>query len=243
MENYYTRLSYFSDFFAWVKISSEDPESYFSQNGELKSVLHMILWIFYKTQGSTQRYIPGSRSLDTYIWEVLKSCWTLPFVKTILLLYHSSSVPDHPLFSSIVFYNPTAQNQISTTCKEGIICVYALRNSTLTQNKQAAYLCCLYREVCSYHAVHGKVIVLCLKFHRVGVTGSNLCIAVQKQTFVVCDPVKHLHKNIKEIRKFNNLSWQKSWTSNWSYLWTQNTQSKTMKINTDALSIVSCCIF
>lgn len=51
---------------------------------------------------------------------------------------------------------------------------------------------------CSYHTVHGEVIVLCLKLHRVGVTGSNLCVAVQKQTFVVCDPVKHLQENIKE---------------------------------------------
>lgn len=111
------------------------------------------------------------------------------------------------LFSSILFYNLTAQNQISTTCKEGTICVYTLTNSTLTENKQPAHLC---REACPYHAVHGKVIVLCLKFHRVGVTGSNLCVAVQKQTFVVCDPVKHLHENIKERRKFNNLLWQKS---------------------------------
>lgn len=44
MENYYTRLSFFSELFAWVEISSEDPDSYFFPNGELKSVLHMILW-------------------------------------------------------------------------------------------------------------------------------------------------------------------------------------------------------
>lgn len=44
VENYYTRLSFFSELFAWVEISSEDPDSYFFPNGELKSVLHMILW-------------------------------------------------------------------------------------------------------------------------------------------------------------------------------------------------------
>lgn len=42
-ENYYTRLSYFSERFVWVEIYSEDPERYFFQNGELKSVLYMIL--------------------------------------------------------------------------------------------------------------------------------------------------------------------------------------------------------
>lgn len=135
-----------------------------------------------------------------------------------MLLYHSVSVPDHSLFSSIVFYNSTAQTQICTTCKEGMICVYVLTNSTITQKKQAAHLCCLCREACSYHTVHGKVIVLCLKFHRVGVTGSNLCVVVEKQTFVVCDPVKHLHENIEGRRKFVNLLWQKSWTNNVRYL-------------------------
>ena len=56
----------------------------------------------------------------------------------------------------------------------------------------------LWSEACSYHTVHGKVIVLCLKLHRMGMTGSDLCVAVQKQTFVVCDPVKHLQESIKE---------------------------------------------
>lgn len=59
----------------------------------------------------------------------------------------------------------------------------------------------LRHEVVSYHTVHGKVIVLCLKLHRVGVTGSNLCVAVQKQTFVVSNPVKHLQENIKGKKK------------------------------------------
>lgn len=44
----------------------------------------------------------------------------------------------------------------------------------------------------SYHAVHGKVVVLRLQLHRVGVAGSDLSVAVQKQALVVCDPVKHL---------------------------------------------------
>lgn len=44
----------------------------------------------------------------------------------------------------------------------------------------------------SYHAVHGKVVVLGLELHGVRVAGPNLGVAVQKQALVVCDPVKHL---------------------------------------------------
>lgn len=44
----------------------------------------------------------------------------------------------------------------------------------------------------SYHAVHSKVVVLCLKLHGVRMAGPNLGVAVQKQALVVCDPVKHL---------------------------------------------------
>lgn len=44
----------------------------------------------------------------------------------------------------------------------------------------------------SYHTVHGKVVVLCLKLHCVRMAGPNLSVAVQKQALVVCDPVKHL---------------------------------------------------
>lgn len=36
------------------------------------------------------------------------------------------------------------------------------------------------------------MIVLRLKLHGVRVAAPNLCVAVQKQAFVVCDPVKHL---------------------------------------------------
>lgn len=46
----------------------------------------------------------------------------------------------------------------------------------------------------SYHTVHSKVVVLRLKLHCVRVAGPNLSVAVQKQTFVVCDPVKHLQE-------------------------------------------------
>lgn len=44
----------------------------------------------------------------------------------------------------------------------------------------------------SYHTVHSKVVVLCLKLHRMRMAGPNLGVAVQKQALVVCDPVKHL---------------------------------------------------
>lgn len=44
----------------------------------------------------------------------------------------------------------------------------------------------------SYHAVHGKVVVLGLELHGMRVAGPNLSVAVQKQALVVCDPVKHL---------------------------------------------------
>lgn len=102
----------------------------------------------------------------------------------------------------------------------------------------------VWSEACSYHTVHGKVIVLCLKLHCMRVTGSDLRVAVQKQTFVVCDPIKHLQENIKERKKkkITNLLWQKS-HSNVRNPWTQKTEFKAMKINTDALSILSYCIF
>lgn len=58
------------------------------------------------------------------------------------LLYHSTLVLDHPLFSCTVFYEFTTQTQICKTCKEGLICVYVLTNSTLTENKEPACLCC-----------------------------------------------------------------------------------------------------
>lgn len=70
--------------------------------------------------------------------------------------------------------------------------------------KQRDNVSVLWCEAFSYHTVHGKVIVLCLKLHRVGVTGSNLCVAVQKQTFVVCNPVKHLQENIQEKKKIQS---------------------------------------
>lgn len=44
----------------------------------------------------------------------------------------------------------------------------------------------------SYHAVHGKVIVLGLKIHGMRVIVTNLSVAGQKQTFIVHDPVEHL---------------------------------------------------
>lgn len=44
----------------------------------------------------------------------------------------------------------------------------------------------------SYHAVHGKVVVLGLELHGVGVVVANFCVACQEQTLVVHDPVKHL---------------------------------------------------
>lgn len=44
----------------------------------------------------------------------------------------------------------------------------------------------------SYHTVHCKVVVLCLKLHRMRMAGPNLRVAVQKQALVVRDPVKHL---------------------------------------------------
>lgn len=69
--------------------------------------------------------------------------------------------------------------------------------------KEQIHVSVLSREVCSYHTVHGKVIVLCLKFHSMGMTGSYFCVAVQKQTFVVCDPVKHLQENITEKKNYS----------------------------------------
>lgn len=63
----------------------------------------------------------------------------------------------------------------------------------------------VWSEACSYHTVHGKVIVLRLKLHCMRVTGSDLRVAVQKQTFVVCDPIKHLQENIKEKKKKKSL--------------------------------------
>lgn len=48
-------------------------------------------------------------------------------------------------------------------------------------------------RVCvSYHAVHGKVVVLGLQLHGVGVVVANFCVACQEQTLIVHDPVKHL---------------------------------------------------
>lgn len=44
----------------------------------------------------------------------------------------------------------------------------------------------------SYHTVHSKVVVLCLKLHCMRMAGPDLSVAVQKQALVVCDPVKHL---------------------------------------------------
>lgn len=74
--------------------------------------------------------------------------------------------------------------------------------------KEQIHVSVLSSEVCSYHTVHGKVIVLCLKFHSMGMTGSYFCVGVQKQTFVVCDPVKHLQENITE-KKITHLLWNK----------------------------------
>lgn len=50
----------------------------------------------------------------------------------------------------------------------------------------------LWDLTAAYHTVHGKMIVLRLKFHGMRVAGPDLRVAVQKQAFVVSDPVKHL---------------------------------------------------
>lgn len=66
----------------------------------------------------------------------------------------------------------------------------------------AAHLCVCVCE--SYHAVHSKVVVLGLQLDSVGVVVANLCVACQKQTLVVQDPVKHLRQEDAEhthIRK------------------------------------------
>lgn len=78
-------------------------------------------------------------------------------------------------------------------------------------------------------------------------TGSYFCVAVQKQTFVVCDPVKHLQENITEKKKkITHLLWNK--LNYMQVTWEiceqrQQKESKAIKIHTDTLSPVSYCIF
>lgn len=78
-----------------------------------------------------------------------------------------------------------------------------------------------------------------------GMTGSYFCVAVQKQTFVVCDPVKHLQENITE-KKITHLLWNK--LNYMQVTWEiceqrQQKESKVIKIYTHTLSPVSYCIF
>lgn len=58
----------------------------------------------------------------------------------------------------------------------------------------------------SYHAVHGKVVVLGLQLHSVGVVVADLRVACQEQTLVVHDPVEHLRQTDRKIGQINNSS-------------------------------------
>lgn len=51
------------------------------------------------------------------------------------------------------------------------------------------------KDQSSHHAVHGKVVVLGLQLHGVGVVVADLSVSSQKQPFVVHDPVKHLQRH------------------------------------------------
>lgn len=44
----------------------------------------------------------------------------------------------------------------------------------------------------SYHAVHGKVVVLGLQLYSMLVVPSDLCVTGEKKALVVQDPVEHL---------------------------------------------------
>lgn len=46
----------------------------------------------------------------------------------------------------------------------------------------------------THHGVHGEVVVLRLKVHSVLVAHANLSVALQKQLFIVTDPVEHLQR-------------------------------------------------
>lgn len=50
-------------------------------------------------------------------------------------------------------------------------------------------------KTASYHAVHSEVVVLCLQLDSMLVVPSNLCVTGEEKSFVVHDPIKHLHNN------------------------------------------------
>lgn len=47
-------------------------------------------------------------------------------------------------------------------------------------------------KIASYHAVHGKVVVLGLQLDGMLVVPSDLCVTGEKKPLVVHDPIEHL---------------------------------------------------
>ena len=58
--------------------------------------------------------------------------------------------------------------------------------------------CATETKTLSYHAVHGKVVVLGLQLDSMLVVPSDLCVTGEKKPLVVHDPVKHLENEERE---------------------------------------------